>query len=182
MQAGSVGKQFAAAAVMILVEEGKVGLDDSIVQYFQNAPPSWKAIKVKNLLSHTSGLAEYETDALTKPNGPFYLRRDFTENQLLTKFEKLPIEFKPGQKWAYRNTNYALLGILIDRVTGMFYGDYLQDHIFAPLGMNATRVISDRDIIFNRAAGYEIERGTLKIRSLFLGHSIPQQMAPFTST
>jgi CubicO group peptidase (beta-lactamase class C family) len=75
MQSGSVGKQFAATAVMILVEEGKIGLDDSSVKYFQNAPPSWKAIKVKNLLSHTSGLTEYGTDALTKPNGPFYLRR-----------------------------------------------------------------------------------------------------------
>ncbi len=58
-QSGSVGKQFTAAAIMMLVEEGKIGLDDSIVKYFPNAPQSWQAIRVKNLLSHTSGLAEY---------------------------------------------------------------------------------------------------------------------------
>src|SRR5262249_45184687 len=79
-QSGSVGKQFVAAAVMMLVEEGKVGLDDSIVKYFPNAPESWKPILVKNLLSHTSGLAEYETPQRSGPKGPFYLRLDFTED------------------------------------------------------------------------------------------------------
>jgi CubicO group peptidase (beta-lactamase class C family) len=70
-QSGSVGKQFVSAAVMMLVEEGKVGLDDSIVKYFPNAPESWKPILIKNLLSHTSGLAEYETPERTGPKGPF---------------------------------------------------------------------------------------------------------------
>jgi uncharacterized protein (TIGR03435 family) len=70
-QSGSVGKQFVSAGVMMLVEEGKVGLDDSIVKYFPNAPESWKPILIKNLLSHTSGLAEYETPERTGPKGPF---------------------------------------------------------------------------------------------------------------
>jgi CubicO group peptidase (beta-lactamase class C family) len=161
-QSGSVGKQFVSAAIMMLVEEGRVSLDDSIVKYFPGAPASWKPIRVKNLLSHTSGLAEYESPDRTGPSGPFYLRLDFTESQLLRKIEALPIENPPGAKWNYRNTNYVLLGFLIHRVTGMFYADYFVERIFKPLGMNATRLISDADIIPNRAAGYQWEDGALK--------------------
>ena len=162
MQSGSVGKQFTAAAVMMLVEQGKIGLDDSIAKYFTDAPQSWREIAVKNLLSHTSGLAEYESAERSGPSGDFYLRLDFTEEQLVSKVERLPTEFKAGDKWVYRNTNYLLLGVIIHRVAGRFYGDYLHDQIFAPLGMKSTRIISDRDVIPDRAAGYEIEGGVLK--------------------
>ena len=165
MQSGSVGKQFTAAAIMMLVEQGKIGLDDSIAKYFPDAPESWREIAVKNLLSHTSGLAEYESDERTGPTGDFYLRLDFTEDQLVSKIEKLPIEFKPGDKWVYRNTNYLLLGVIIHRVAGRFYGEYLHEKIFAPLGMKSTRIISDRDVIPERAAGYEIDGGILKNQS-----------------
>ncbi len=161
-QSGSVGKQFAATAVMMLVEEGKVGLDDLISKYFPGAPESWKDIKVRNLLSHTSGLAEYESEELTKSGAPFYLRLDFTEDELFRKVAALPLDFQPGEKWSYRNTNYLLLGFLIRKVTGEFYGDFLQGRIFRPLGMNATRIISDADIVPNRAAGYQLVKGALK--------------------
>jgi CubicO group peptidase (beta-lactamase class C family) len=154
-QSGSVGKQFTSAAIMMLVEEGKVGLDDSIVKYFPNAPQSWQAIRVKNLLSHTSGLSEYESNERVGPEGPFYIRLDFTEDELVNKIKALPIEFKPGDKWDYRNTNYVLLGVIIHKVTGSFYSDYLQQRIFKPLGMSSTRLISEADIIPNRSSGYE---------------------------
>ncbi|MGH9733353.1 MAG: serine hydrolase domain-containing protein [Candidatus Acidiferrales bacterium] len=163
MQSGSVGKQFVSAAIMMLVEEHKLSLDDSITKYFPDAPPSWKPILIKNLLSHTSGLSEYESDNRTGPNGPFYLRLDFTEDQLIKKFYALPIEWAPGTNWAYRNTNYVILGVLIHKLTGERYDQFLHDRIFAPLGMNSTRLISDRDIIKNRASGYEIDdHGQLK--------------------
>ena len=163
-QSGSVGKQFVSAAIMMLVEQGKLSLDDSITKYFPGAPPAWKPILLKNLLSHTSGLADYENEAsFNDPTNPFYLRLDFTEDQLMSKFYKLAIENAPGDKWNYRNVNYAILGILIGKVSGMFYGDYLAEHIFRPLGMAQTRIISDRDIIPNRAAGYELDdHGQLK--------------------
>jgi CubicO group peptidase (beta-lactamase class C family) len=164
-QSGSVGKQFVSAAMMMLVEEGKIGLDDSIVKYFQNAPKSWETIRVKNLLSHTSGLAEYESDERIGPKGPFYLRLDFTEDEMVEKVEALPIEFKPGEKWDYRNTNYLLLGVIIHKVTGTFYADYLQQRIFKPLGMTSTRLISETDIIPNRAAGYELDGDKLQNQS-----------------
>jgi CubicO group peptidase (beta-lactamase class C family) len=162
MQSGSVGKQFAATAIMMLVEQHKIGLDDSIRKYFPDAPESWQAIKVKNLLSHTAGLSEYEEGALGEPGGEFDLTRNFTEDELVAKVEKLPIEYKVGESWAYRNTDYLLLGVIIHKITGQFYGDYLHDRIFAPLGMTHTRVISDTDIIPDRASGYEIRGGKLK--------------------
>jgi CubicO group peptidase (beta-lactamase class C family) len=161
-QSGSVGKQFVSAAMMMLVEEGKVGLDDSVVKYFPNAPASWKPIQVKNLLSHTSGLAEYESEERSGPKGPFYLRLDFSEDELLAKAEAMPIEFKPGEKWDYRNTNYLLLGIMIHKVTGKFYADYLAERIFKPLGMTSTRLISDADIVPGRASGYELHGDKLQ--------------------
>jgi CubicO group peptidase (beta-lactamase class C family) len=157
MQSGSVGKQFVAAAIMMLVEEGKLSLDDSIAKYFPDAPAAWKPVLIKNLLSHTSGLSEYESPDRTGPNGPFYFRLDFTEEELAKKIEALPIEWAPGEKWDYRNTNYVLLGIIIHKITGMPYAEFLTQRIFKPLGMTSTRLISDRDIIPNRAAGYEID-------------------------
>jgi CubicO group peptidase (beta-lactamase class C family) len=112
-QSGSVGKQFVSAAIMMLVEEGKISLDQSITTYFSDAPAAWKSILITNLLSHTSGLSEYESEERIGSKGPFYLRLDFSEDELLTKIEALPIEAAPGEKWDYRNTNYVLLGILI---------------------------------------------------------------------
>jgi CubicO group peptidase (beta-lactamase class C family) len=161
-QSGSVGKQFISAAIMMLVEEGKLSLDDSLTKYFSEARAAWKSILIKNLLSHTSGLAEYESEERIGPKGAFYLRLDFTEDELVTKIEALPIEAAPGDKWDYRNTNYVLLGVLIHRITGKPYYEFLDERIFKPLGMTSTRLISDRDIIPNRAAGYEIDNGQLK--------------------
>jgi CubicO group peptidase (beta-lactamase class C family) len=156
-QSGSVGKQFTAAAVLMLVEEGKIGLDDPISKYFENAPASWKEIKVRNLLSHTSGVPDYEN----RPN-MIDLHKEYSEDDLLKFAMKLPLDFKPGEKWKYSNTGYVVLGILIHKVNGQFYGDMLRDRIFKPLGMNTARVISDTDIVPNRAAGYEWKEGKLK--------------------
>src|SRR6266700_3481385 len=161
-QSGSVGKQFTATAVMMLVEEGKVGLEDPIKKYFPDAPETWNDIKVRHLLSHTSGLGEYESGARTKAGGPFYMRLDFTEDELYKRITEMPMDFKTGEDWSYRNTNYVLLGILIHKVTGKFYGDFLQERIFKPLGMNRTRIISEEDIIPRRAAGYRLVKGGLK--------------------
>jgi len=161
-QSGSVGKQFTSAAIMMLVEEGKIGFDDSLPKYFPDAPATWRGITVRELLSHTSGLSEYASDSLTKPGGPLDIRLDFTEAQFVKFIETLPIEFAPGEGWEYRNTNYLLLGAIIRKVTGKFYGDVLQERIFKPLGMTSTRIISEADIIPNRAAGYQLVDGKLK--------------------
>jgi CubicO group peptidase (beta-lactamase class C family) len=162
-QTGSVGKQFTATAVMMLVEEGKVGLDDPVSKYFAVTPMSWRAIRVRHLLTHTSGIPDYETDSLKKGAAAFInLHRDYTEDELLWKLESIPLDFAPGEKFSYSNSGYMLLGILIHKAGGKFYGDLLQERIFRPLGMNATRIISEADIIPNRSAGYQLVKGELK--------------------
>ncbi len=153
-QSGSVGKQFTATAVMMLVEEGKIGLNDPLTKYFPEAPPSWKNVTIRELLSHTGGFGDYPKN--------FNFRKDWTEPQLIKLVESIPLAYPPGTKWEYSNLGYLTLGILIHRVTGEFYGDFLQKRIFQPLGMQTTRIISEADIIPNRAAGYRLVKGELK--------------------
>jgi CubicO group peptidase (beta-lactamase class C family) len=153
-QSGSVGKQFTATAVMMLVEEGKVALDDPLTKYFSDAPPAWNGVTVRELLSHTAGFTDYPEK--------FNFRKDWTEGELLKVVEGIPLAYPPGTKWDYSNLGYLTLGILIHRVTGEFYGDFLQQRIFQPLEMKTTRIISEADIIPNRAAGYRLVKGELK--------------------
>ena len=153
-QSGSVGKQFTATGIMMLVEEGKIALDDPLTKSFPDAPASWKDVTVRELLSHTAGFGDY-------PKG-FDLRKDWTEAEELKLVEGIPLAFPPGTNWTYSNLGYLTLGILIHRVTGEFYGDFLQQRIFQPLGMQSTRIISEADIVPNRAAGYRLVKGELK--------------------
>ena len=153
-QSGSIAKQFTAAAVMILVEEGKLSIDDKIDKFFADAPESWKNITVRHLLTHTSGMGDYP------PN--LDLRRDLTEDEYLALIKSVPLAYQTGAKWEYSNLDYVTLGILIHKVTGKFYGDFLAERVFRPLGMTTARVISEADIVPNRAAGYRLVKGELK--------------------
>ena len=153
-QSGSMGKQFTATAVMMLVEEGKLSLDDKITKFFPDAPDTWRNITVRHLLTHTSGLGDYPDD--------FDLRRDYSEDELFQRIRTIRLAFQPGEKWSYSNLAYVTLGILIRKVSGKFYGDFLQERIFKPLGMTTARVISEADIVPNRAAGYRLVDGELK--------------------
>jgi len=153
-QSGSVGKQFTATAVMMLVEQGRIGLDDGLAKYFPQAPEAWKGITIRRLLTHTSGMTDY-------PSG-FDFRRDYTEDELIARGMAIPLAFPPGAKWSYSNLGYVTLGVLIHKVTGEFYGDFLQERIFRPLGMTTARIIDEADIVPNRAAGYRLVKGELK--------------------
>ncbi len=151
-QSGSVGKQFTAFAILLLVEDGKLSLEDRLTKFFPEAT-SWDSITVRNLLTHTSGFnRSYDVN----------LRSDFTEDSLYQFFKKVPLKFAVGEKSEYSNMGYATLGIIISKVTGKFYGEFLKERIFEPLGMTTARVISESDIIPNRAAGYELVNGELK--------------------
>lgn len=153
-QSGSVGKQFTATAVMMLVEEGKIGLEDPLTKYFPEAPAAWKQVTIRELLSHTAGFTDY-------PKG-FDMRKDYSEGDLIKIVESIPLAYAPGTRWAYSNLGFLTLGIVIHKVTGEFYGDFLQERIFRPLGMSTTRIISEADIVRNRAAGYRLVNGELK--------------------
>jgi CubicO group peptidase (beta-lactamase class C family) len=154
-QSGSLGKQFTASAILMLSAQGRLGLDDKITQWLPEGRGVWDAVTVRHLLTHTSGVREY-TDST------FDYRRDYTEDQLLGFAAARPLEFPPGDRWAYSNTGYLLLGVLIRRVTGRFYGEVLYQLIFAPLGMRSTRIISEADLVPNRAAGYRLSDGRLQ--------------------
>ena len=153
-QSGSTGKQFTATAVMMLVEEGKLSLDDKITKYFPDAPEAWSNITVRHLLTHTSGMTDYPQD--------FDMRRDYTEDELYQRMKPIPLAFQPGEKWSYSNLAYVTLGILIHKVSGKFYGDFLQERVFKPLEMSTARIISEADIVAHRAAGYLVVNGQLK--------------------
>lgn len=152
-QSGSVGKMFTAALVLLLEQDGKFNLDDSIRKHLPEAPESWSGITIRHLLNHTSGLGD--------PFEKLDLRKDYTDAELLKLEGEVPLLFKPGEKWAYSNMGYHVLGFLCNRVGGKFYADQLRERIFAPLKMS-TRIISEADIIPNRAAGYELENDKLQ--------------------
>jgi CubicO group peptidase (beta-lactamase class C family) len=90
------------------------------------------------------------------------MRRDYKDDELVALAMTPPLDFAPGTKWSYSNTGYALLGIVMTKVSGKFYGDFLAERIFTPLGMTTTRVINETDIVKNRAAGYQLVKGVLK--------------------
>lgn len=153
-QSGSVGKQFTAMAVMMLVEEGKISLDEKIGKYLGEVPPSWANVTVRHLLTHTGGLTDYPQD--------FDFRKDYTEEELLKRAKEVPTDFAPGEKWQYSNLGFVTLGIIIHKVSGKFYGDFLQERVFKPLGMTTARVINETDIVRDRAAGYRLVKGEVK--------------------
>jgi CubicO group peptidase (beta-lactamase class C family) len=154
-QSGSVGKQFTSTAVMQLVEAGKIQLDDPITKYLADAPAAWRDITIRHLLTHTSGIPDYTTEA-------FDYRRDYTEEELVKLAYAVTLEFPAGTRWNYSNTGYVLLGAIIRKAGGRFYGDHLAEHVFKPAGMTTARVITEADIVPNRAAGYQLVKGELK--------------------
>jgi CubicO group peptidase (beta-lactamase class C family) len=157
-QIGSVGKQFTAVAVMMLAGEHKLDLDDQLAKYLPEVPPSWGKVTLRLMLNHQSGIPQFTTPERQLLD----LVHDYTDLELIQLASGQPLDFEPGTDVSYSDTGYVLLGFVINRVAGMFYGDFLQERVFGPLGMKQTRVISDKDIVPNRASGYEkAESGAL---------------------
>jgi CubicO group peptidase (beta-lactamase class C family) len=154
-QSGSVGKQFTSALVLRLVGDNRLGLDDPISRWLPEGPSRWGRITVRHLLTHTSGIPDYADSTLD-------YRRDYTEDDLVRLAARLPPLFEPGARWSYSNTGYVLLGVIIHRITGTFYGDLLRSQVFQPLGMRTARIISESDIVPNRADGYRLVEGRLE--------------------
>lgn len=152
---GSVSKQITAAAVMLLVEDGKINLDEKISTYLPNTPEAWKDVTVRHLLTHTSGVKSYTS------LGGFELSKRYKVGDFIKELSPQPLEFEPGSTYKYSNSGYSLLGYIIESASGKSYWEFLRERIFGPLKMTNT---ADRDpqfIIKNRATGYEWENGKL---------------------
>ncbi len=146
---GSLSKQFTAACILLLAQDGRLSVDDKISRFLENTPQSWQNITVRHLLTHTSGIKSY-----TGLDG-FELRRHLTQEQFIRTIGAYPLEFQPGSAWKYCNTGYNLLGFIIENISGKDYWEFLSQRILGPLAMNATTNRLPSLIIANRAAGYE---------------------------
>lgn len=147
---GSITKQFTATLAMMLVEDGKLKLDEKISTYLPKMPDVWKDITVRHLLTHTSGIKGY-----TEVTDFFKLSKlPHTQEEIVGMVSGLPLEFTPGAKWAYSNSGYFLLGMILEKAGGKPYETLLQERIFTPLGMTRTRSCDPDAIIPNRASSY----------------------------
>jgi CubicO group peptidase (beta-lactamase class C family) len=160
----SFTKQFTAMAIMLLAHDGKLRYDETLAEIFPDFPAYGKSITVRNLLSHTGGLPDYEDlmEAAEKVNGPIWSPekqiQDAEVMELLKK-EKSG-KFAPGSSWSYSNSGYVVLGLIVDKVSGKSYGDFLRERIFAPLEMTHTVVYQKgKNEVVNRAFGHSKEKG-----------------------
>ncbi len=152
LEIGSITKTFSAVAAMLLVEEGKLDLDAKISRYIGPVLPSWEAITVRHLLNHTSGLPENPDET----NRVFLQGHVATEAEFLDTYKKVPSITPPGQVWSYSNVGFDVLGLILGRVSGKFYGDYLQEKVFSPLGMRNTHIMGPTDKGAGKAMGYRM--------------------------
>lgn len=147
---GSLTKQFTAMGILQLQQAGKLDVQDLICKYLQNCPTSWQKITIYQLLTHTSGirsfsdLSEYAT----------FKRSYGTAQSVADRLINLPLDFNPGQKWSYSNSNYVLLGLILEKVSGQPYGSYLKTKILEPAGLKDSGVDITSSLLKNRAAGY----------------------------
>ncbi|HET7622545.1 MAG TPA: serine hydrolase domain-containing protein [Gemmatimonadaceae bacterium] len=153
---GSITKQFTAAAVMRLVEKGSVHLGDSIGMYLPDLPKAWRPVKVRQLLNHTSGIPSY-TDL-----GESWAKRwgeHMSPDTLVALTGNKPMDFPPGTGWRYDNTGYVVLGMLLEKVTGKPYAEYLDSTLFQPLGLTHTLYCDRAPLVPHRARGYQRDDG-----------------------
>lgn len=151
---GSITKQFTASAVMRLVEQGKLSLDDSIGALLPNLPEKWRGVTIRQLLNHTSGIPSYTNI------GPAWIRRwgeDMPPDTLVALTARDSVWFAPGAQWRYDNSGYVVLGMLVERLTGESYASYIETNLVRPLGLQHTVYCDERRIIPGRARGYERE-------------------------
>lgn len=153
---GSITKHFTAEAVMLLVQDGKLGLDDTLGQHLDGLPPPWRPLTLRQLLTHTSGLKDWETDGLLD------FHREYTGAEYIALMSPFALDFKPGERWSYTNTAYPLLGMVVARASGKPYDEFVKERIFKPLGMDATRFSHPQEIVPHRAGGYVDEGGRLR--------------------
>lgn len=153
----SITKFLTAAAVLKLADEGRLDLDDDVARWLPGFSTPERPVRIRHLLSHTSGLPSYTS----LPGALERERLDLGPEQVLGPVRAAPPHFGPGEGWRYCNTGFYLLGLILEKVTGQGYAAYMRERVFEPLGMMDSRYGEVRPLTRNRAAGYEIEDGRL---------------------
>ena len=174
---GSVSKQFTAAAILLLQERGKLGLDAPVKTYLTDAPAAWDKVTVRHLLSHTSGIPNFTSfDDYGKTK-----TLPATLDSLTARFRDKPLDFQPGEKFAYSNSGYILLTAIIEKAGGQPYATFVADNIFKPLGMADTGYDSHATVLPRRASGYTSSPKGV-INTDYLDMTIPQGAGALYST
>ena len=156
---GSVSKQFIATGIMLLVQDGKISLDDNVGKFLEGTPDTWNPITIRHLLTHTSGIVREAPgfDPLKIQNDADVIKTAYS----------LPRRFTPGEKYEYCNVGYFTLAEIISKVSGKPWPDFLNERVFAPLEMNATRTTNMTELVPNRANGYIWRNGKLQNASIY---------------
>jgi CubicO group peptidase (beta-lactamase class C family) len=175
---GSVTKQFTAAMIMRMVEQGKISLDDDLAKYVPEFPMQGHKVTIRQLLNHTSGIPSY-TDLGEEWEKVRPL--ELTHEQMIALVKDKPFDFEPGEKWKYNNTGYYLLGMIIEKVSGQTYAECMMAGFFKPLGLKHTRYDVTAEIVKGRAQGYSVEKGVLE-NDAPLGMSQPFAAGSLIST
>jgi len=173
---GSVTKQFTAVAILQLVQEGKLSLDDDATKYV-TFDTKGKKVTVRQLLNHTSGIKGYTE----LPFFEDFMMRKYKRDTLLRMVEKEPFDFEPGEVLIYNNTAFFMLGLIIEKLSGLSYEEYLSKKLFTTAGMKNTYYCSENKIVKNRAHGYELRDSTL-VRAPYLDHTWPYSAGSLCST
>lgn len=152
---GSVTKQFTAVSILMLMEQGKLNLDDKITQFIPDYPTRGNNITIHQLLTHTSGIKDYTRMKALRD----IARKDLTPTELIDFFKNEPLDFTPGEQFKYDNSGYIILGYIIEKISGMSYADFVEKNIFKKAGMAVSLYGSHEKIIKNRASGYQDRNG-----------------------
>ena len=174
---GSITKQFTAVSILMLAQEGKLGLQDEITKFLPDYPTQGRKITVEHLLTHTSGIQSYTDLAEWLP----LWRKDFTVKELIDLFKDKPMQFDPGERWAYNNSGYILLGAIIEKVSGKTYETFVDANIFKPLGMKNSYYGNTERVIPRRVPGYQTGKGGF-VNAPYLSMTQPYAAGSLLST
>lgn len=177
LRLGSITKQFTAVAILMLMEEGKLALNDPITRFFPDYPTGGKVITIEHLLTHTSGIASYTG----KPDYVAGMGKNLSVAQMIDRFKNDPLEFEPGTRFHYNNSGYFLLGAIIEKASGLSYPRFLEQRIFTPLGMKDTAYEGVERSAAPRAKGYSA-KGQAFEPAAFLSMSQPYAAGSLIST
>jgi len=157
LQIGSITKQFAARAILILVDEGKLRLRDPLNLHLPRSVKAWEEVTIEHVLTHSSGIPNW-TEV---PGFSFY--RQYSEDEFLDMLGSRHLDFRPGDKFRYSSAAYSLLAMVIEKVSGQTFATFLRDRVFKPAGMQSTAVNDDVSLVEGRASGYVLKADKMQI-------------------